>query len=328
MTHNRNILGFVMHNCPDLDCAAAYAVALAAGMPGASTAKLTFSGSSTVFDGETGEAITAEELFEEKGLLCADMGGGAADHHAAGTDNKGCAASLIAEMAGVHNHPLFEKVLHYVERNDLKAGNGCWEIPGLMTALNKLLPKKPELVVRIGALLLMAKLNEQALFLKAEESVLDKGIWEDLYVLRRKFRLFVIVSDESEVHKVALRKGASVIIVLRSDGHVQIFTQKLCGFTLRPVAAELRIVEAQLQGLKLASELDSLGAIPEIPEWYLPFGMKGGERFETGVLLNGSSKITDSPVTQIDFDRIVGIVKENIMFLDFYQNWKKRNNRR
>jgi len=141
--------------------------------------------------------------------------------------------------------------------------------------------------------------NDQILFIEAEKLFKEA---EKISLYNDKF-MVIAETDNNQFLKVALREGATLIVVKNSKGHVQIFTQKKDEINVANIAAAIRFEEAELSGNKDLINFETLrrdGTSEIAKNWHL---FKQG-----GMLLNGSSTTPDQKPTALSLELIVDIV--------------------
>lgn len=274
-------------------------------LPGSSTAKVLFWGNG----GSTPDGRPAE-IWEKEGVLLLGIGGGRFDEHPSGASNgrkEGeCTTTLVAKALGIEDNPVFKKILRYVLTEDTKGGDSPFGLAALVKLLHDQLPEEPERVMDWTMTALDAKLNEQEQF-----NAFPEEEWRRIATLEeisgprdRKYKLAVVLSDNPQAAKFArsLRGGrADIVVVKRSTGHVQIFTNNGKGFriSLRDVAQSLRIMEQEAKGERRNVDFVKLGAEGKLEgaeEWF--YHLQGQ------MLLNGSLTATDVPPTKLSLDEI------------------------
>ena len=110
-------------------------------------------------------------------------------------------------------------------------------------------------------------------------------------------------TDSSQFMKVALKEGASVIIMRNARRQVQIFTQKRHKVNIGDIAAAIRCEEIRVRGNRVLINPEKLredGIIEDVPNWFL--------YMEGRMLLNGSLTTPDQEPTKIELEKIVKIV--------------------
>jgi hypothetical protein len=121
--------------------------------------------------------------------------------------------------------------------------------------------------------------------------------------------LIAAQTDNAELQKAALYKGASIMAIENSKGQIQIFTQKRDGVNLAEIAAEIRLEELKIRSREEnkhpSIEIDNLyddGTIEEVPNWHL--------FLQGGMFLNGSHTAPDQIPTVLSLDRIIELIVE------------------
>ncbi len=108
-----------------------------------------------------------------------------------------------------------------------------------------------------------------------------------------------------QFQKVALKNGATIIVLKNKKGQVQIFTQKTDNVNIEDIAAALRFEEKSHDGTKEVlnfAELRKDGISSFAPNWYL---FKKG-----GMLLNGSSTTPNQKPTALESSLIIDIIQK------------------
>jgi 2'-5' RNA ligase len=268
----------------------------------------------TIPEGETPESLS------EKGYFLIDIGGGKFDHH---FKNK-TASQLVAEDLGITDDPALTKLLTLAERAD-KYGLGtistdpidkAFGLAGLISSLNKTLPKDPEKVFDLISPLIDAHYLEEKRRYKELPEEFEKKLKEkkaEIFFVKQKGKKLKIVAIESDNPSIvgwlrsSIGERADVVLQGASSGHTNIITRPLKRVDLRFVAAFLRQEEINVQNreIKLPPlELIKPGRIPEIPEWYYDLA--------TNSILNGGINPKGTPPTSIPFERIKEILKEGL----------------
>jgi hypothetical protein len=119
-------------------------------------------------------------------------------------------------------------------------------------------------------------------------------------ILANEILLVSSETDNPQFHRAALGNGADIVIVKRSNGHVQIFTRKSKkGINLEDIVVAIRAEEADINGDQFPN-LDDLRKNEAFGVWYY---FKAG-----GMFMNGSSTAKAQKPTRINFREIVRII--------------------
>ena len=116
-----------------------------------------------------------------------------------------------------------------------------------------------------------------------------------------KFLVFTR-TDNGQFMKVALKEGATIIIIENTREQVQMFTQKGHRVNVKEIAGAIRCEEARANNNHLligSDELQKDGVISDAPIWFL--SIRGG------MLLNGSKTTPGQEPTKLGLEKIVEI---------------------
>ncbi|MEW6407582.1 MAG: hypothetical protein AB1465_02730 [Patescibacteria group bacterium] len=230
------------------------------------------------------------EIFEQKGVLCLDLGGGRFDHHKqARVLERFSASDLVARDLGIQTDPSLEKILTYARRDDLE-GKGtiskdtidrAFGLSALIANLNRHYLGHPEKVLETVAPLLLAHLKEEQKRAfeypeeyrkKWDEGKIDAFVVEQV---GRQIRCILIESDV--VGMVGFLRAhpeikADVVAQRLGSGHINIITRQERHLDLREVAAVIRVEELKAKKFPFDrvnwKGLYNKGKMKEIPEWY------------------------------------------------------------
>lgn len=322
MSRLRRINGVAMHKAPDADVIGSYTLGLKYGrqiLPGFDRAPVLFWGA----NGDP-EGRSWQELWEKRGIICLDTGGGPFDHHT--QDGKiifppnACSTTLMADFLDVQNLPELARTLKYILMDDTQGITDPWSFARLIADVAK--KNSDSDTLRVGQCLIEARIAVDEDRVDCEQDT-SKGAKIEVPVegYHWPIKIMSLTSDNTEIHKVAMDKGSHMVIVQRRSGHVQIFTARKLRLGLRKVVAKLRKTEVEVQGIEVSGALDyeAFGDLYEIPEWHFPSGDQDGKPCEVGMILNGSSKVTDKPPTQIPLRRIAEITAQHLFKLESNQ---------
>jgi hypothetical protein len=123
----------------------------------------------------------------------------------------------------------------------------------------------------------------------------------------RILKMAVIESDDPYVVNYARSEAGGkmdVIVIKRTSGNVQLFTNKFVVKTLDDVARILRYREQECFGNLAVKDWDELALDGKMRQWDRWFYLRNGK-----MLLNGSLTATEVKPTKIDFNEIVKIVE-------------------
>ncbi|MEK7665207.1 MAG: hypothetical protein AAB361_03670 [Patescibacteria group bacterium] len=269
--------------------------------PGISETKITFAGAG----GEDLEGFSSDE-FESEGVVLVGIGGGKFDEHP-GVKTFGkpdeCASTLVAKELGIESEPALEKILNFVKKSDLKAGNQPFDLSNLVKSMHHAHPNDPAKVINWVMLALDSKYQEQVHFIKTKSELANKSVTEEIQGPGRKIKMVSGISDSEQFNNVCRNKGAAIVIQRRSSGNTQIYTSNREGLVLYDVAQMLRIEEQDAKGKVITTDwrvLASEGKVEGAEEWY--FQVTGQ------MLLNGSLSCPNTP-TNLNLEKIRDIVK-------------------
>lgn len=302
----------VVHGKPHLDEIAAIWLLRMFGeekFPGISTATVVFWGNG----GETPDGRTAED-YEREGTLLIGVGGGRFDEHPAVNSKRKqdeSATTLVAKAIGVDGEPALKKIFEYVTDEDLNGSSRPFDLAHLVKLLHKQYPDNPEKAMEWATAALEAKYREQMQFWAAKEEYGRIAQVEEVPGPEGKsLRVASIVSDNVQMSEFARSNhggNAAIVILKRSSGNVQIFTNKRFKLDLCDVVRMIRLAEQRAKGLILTSdwrELMAEGKVAGAEEWF--YHLTGQ------MLLNGSLTATDVPPSQIALEDIRRIVSVGI----------------
>lgn len=230
------------------------------------------------------------EIYEQKGVLCLDLGGGRFDHHRqARVLERFSVSDLVARDLKIQNDPSLEKILTYARRDDLE-GKGiiskdtidrAFGLSALVANLNRHYLGYPEKVLETVAPLLLAHLKEEQKRAfeypeeyrrKWDEGKIDAFVVEQV---GRQIRCILIESDV--IGMVGFLRAhpeirADVVAQRFGSGHINIITRQERHLDLREVAAVIRVEELKAKKFPFDrvnwKELYNKGKMKEVPEWY------------------------------------------------------------
>lgn len=292
----KKITKVILPNKPHLDPIAAYYLLIYYGgdkFSGIREAKVSLWAS--------GENPTEEQKkeWEEKGVLCIDIGEGQFDHH--GSDKS---VSLVtAEILKIQGNLELRQLLEYVQEDD-KSGlhNRYGELPYIIKQMN-------QQNIEIGKIIYFVFSAINAL--KSWDNDLGDEFEKNSKIVKikrykKKLNIALIHSDSLNISKFALqKKRMALVIQQRSAGHILIFTNKVFRIDLRDIIAAIRIKELKLLGKDVSDienkiSLSREGKFAGVENWYYHKSLNA--------ILNGSDAFSKTKPTKISFDDIVKIV--------------------
>lgn len=261
-----------------------------------------------------------ENSLNRKGYFLIDIGGGRLDHHF----KKKTASQLVAEDLNLVEDPALAKLLTFAERAD-KYGLGtistdqidkAFGLAGLISSLNKTLPKEPQKVFDLISPLIHAHYLEERKRYKELPEEFEQKLKEkkaEIFFVKQKDKKLKVVAIESDNPSIvgwlrsSIGERADVVLQKASSGHTNIITRPLKKVDLRFLVAFLRQEEINVQNREIELpplELIKPGRISEIPEWYYDLA--------TNSILNGGINPKGTPPTSIPFERIKEMLKEGL----------------
>ncbi len=309
----------VTHHRPHLDEIVAIFLLLFYGdktFPGIRTAKFIFwDAGSAPPDGRT----AAE--WEEKGYLCIGVGHGRFDEHPTPDRPRledECAASLVAKAIKCTKRPDLRDLIAYATENDTqgnvqKAGAPGKPSPFMLASIvgwmNSAHPDNPEKVIRETLALLRGYVKQASDYHYKGPKVFETARVTPLNDAA-KATLAVIKTDNEQAWRFGwTQRGGrhAVILCQRSNGQMQIFTNRQFNFNLDQLVIDLRLAELTTRGPVEAPPSDVLkreGTMPLVPEWH--YFLQGS------MIFNGSLTAPNTPVTSLPVDKIVELIIKNL----------------
>lgn len=286
--------------------------------PGVSTAKVEYwSG------GSQSPNLRSSEKCEQDGILLIGIGGGRFDEHPTvnGKRKEGeCEATLVAKELGLEDDPVLKQVLHPILKfalaNDTKGAAHPFDLASLTQLLHRQYPNEPERVMEWVLMGLEAKYQAQMQFFTAAQEEFEQAaeIEEVPGPNGHKLTVVTIASDNESAHSFARSDfggRATIVILKKSSGNVQIFTNKKhrmrYRLTLVDVAKMIRLAEQRAKGKVLTADWNVLASgevVEGAEEWYFHEKMQA--------LLNGSLSHPETPPTKLSLEKIREIVRIGI----------------
>ena len=303
-----NIHTIATHEKPHLDEIAAIWLLRKFGekrFPGISTAGVAYWDSGGTPDGRAADA------YEKEGILPVGVGGGSLDEHPAeGRERREgeCAATLTADLLGIRDDPVLEKILKFVLMSDTKGAGNSFDLAYLVKAFHRQYPEDSKRVMEWVLLALEVKYNEQVEFLSSAREEFQKAEVEEVPGPNgQTLKMATVRSDSELVGKFARSERgcrAAVVIQRLSRGNTQIYTNKLFRVLLYDVAQMIRLAEQEAKGEVVTTDwrlLASEGKVKGAEEWYFH---SAGQ-----FLLNGSLTTRNVPPTRLSLESIQEIVR-------------------
>lgn len=177
----------------------------------------------------------------------------------------------------------------------------------IMTASKEIEGK--EKAEKFGKILLDFLYRDFEKFEAAKKEVLERA-----QILKLgKYTIVAGISDNPKFNPAArLLANADIIIQRNSDGHCQIYfnckkLKKDAEKLARKIVKLLRTLEAMKSGKKINKNLEEIGKLEEIPEWYFFMTPEG-----CPAIFNGSLTAPLVPITKISLNEIIEIVKASL----------------
>lgn len=269
------------------------------------------------------EGKTAEQV-EADGCLAVDLGG-MFDHHKANEKagkRDDCVSGLIARYLGVENDVTLKKMLAWAKRDDLQ-GKGtmstdtldrAFGLSGVIMNANREYASDPkralDLIVQILDLHAKEERRRQV-ELPQELDSLEKAGKVDWFNLRQgsaDLKAAYIQTDNIAMAGfLRAAKKMDLIIQQRTSGHANVITQQIRSIDLRPLAAVLRMAEADKKGLRLKIDEDLLmaaGRMEGVDEWYYDDAANS--------IQNGGINPGDIQPTRLSRPELIALVKDAI----------------
>ena len=265
------------------------------------------------------EGQSSEQLLAE-GYVLIDLGSGPFDHHQ--KKERITVSELVAQYLEAADDPSLAKLLEYARRDDFY-GKGTVSpdpidralgLSGLISALNKSLPKDPGKIIELVMPLLIAHHNEERKrfeeFPRELEGKRAENKVVEFTVKQRVKKLKIIMLESNNVGMPGFLRSQiggryDVVVQKNQLGYVNILTRPAKRIDLRSLAALIRLREADKNGLKISEDPESLMAkrrINEVPNWYYDTA--------TNSILNGSTvSSVDIAPTKIDWLELRKIIE-------------------
>ncbi|MEK7556778.1 MAG: hypothetical protein AAB538_02260 [Patescibacteria group bacterium] len=278
------------------------------GFPGVSEAKI------VLWRNDNGrKQEKTPEAYEAEGVILIGVGGGRFDEHPTPTHSRKedeCAATLVAEALGIRNDIGLRPILNFALKNDLKGAGHPFDIAHILKLLYNTAGSSQAIAWVFDAL--GAKHAAQTKFFDEAWGEFHKSAQIDEVPghYGHVWRVASIESDSDEVANFARSQygaRASVVIVRRTSGNVQILVDQKAEVPVLEYARAIRHTEQLLKGDLVTTDfraLEAEGAVPGTEEWFL--------HYKLGALMNGSLSLPDVPPTRIPFAVIRELVVKAI----------------
>ncbi|MDD2785904.1 MAG: hypothetical protein PHS79_03355 [Patescibacteria group bacterium] len=269
------------------------------------------------------EDKTAQQL-ESEGFLTIDLGG-IFDHHISNVESgkrEECAASLIAQHLGVENDLTLKKLLTWAKRDDLQ-GKGtmsadpldrAFGLSGIIMNANREYANDPQKSLDLITHIIDLHVHEERrrqIELPMEFEKLEQEGKVEVFSLRQGGAeleaMFVETDNVAMAGFLRAAKKIDLIIQRRTSGHTNIVTQQARSIDLRPLAAVLRLSEAEKKNIELdvdEATLMSSGRIKDIDEWYYDDAANS--------IQNGGVNPEGVKPTKLSRDEVVALVRDAI----------------
>jgi hypothetical protein len=267
--------------------------------PGIDTAEIIFY--------ESGEDPSEEERarLEGEGVLMIDVGGGLFDHHQSQGNIKETSASLAATYLGVENNPELNALLSYVREDDLEGlHNRFGDLAYLLKCMHKQNMSSTEVVQTALQVLHLFQTSQLDWHQNVHQEYEAKCKIIRVKHFKRKMKVGIIESDNIQVANYGITAdNLSVVIQLRSTGHVMILTNKLHRIDLREIIGAIRKRELELRGYTEPIDPKRLqfeGKNSQLPMWFYHRSLNS--------FLNGSDALSKTEATKVPFEEIIQFV--------------------
>lgn len=253
---------------------------------------------------------TPEEYLNE-GILLVGIGGGMFDEHSTVEGERKedkCAATLIADYLGISDNPELEKILEFVQKNDLKGTGTMFDIASVSRRMYQFVASAEQVMKWVVVALETMYLDQLQFVQNAAKEYAKASVHTVRNSDGGEHKVVVIESDDPLVAKFAFSTGGgkmSVVVQRRSTGNVQIFSNKRQKPDMDKIARFIRVAAQKANGTTKTLKPEDLireGSVAGAEEWYY-FRTKG-----TCGLFNGNTSHPDVPPTTLPLEEIVRIV--------------------
>ncbi|MEK9181113.1 MAG: hypothetical protein AAB871_02680 [Patescibacteria group bacterium] len=265
------------------------------------------------------------DQLEQEGYILIDLGNSRFDHHRLGQENRKFSAShLVAQYLEIDDRPDLQKLLEFARRDDLE-GRGtlssdpidrAFGLSGLLTTLNKSFKDKPGQIVEAVLPFIEGHfIEENRRFeqLPAEYQALVKaGKVKEFSALQlgRQLKAVYVESDNPALAGYIRSRavGGDLVIQRAESGHVNFITRQAARLQLHKLARQIKLLEAQKNGLVLnvdsEAELEAPGRTEGLPQWYYDT--------RANTLQNGGVQPQGIPATKLSYSEIELAVKQGL----------------
>ena len=247
--------------------------------------------------------------FANQGVRCIGILGSPYDEHPSQEFGDGKAAGLsttmlVARDLGIENDPLYANLVKAVTRHDLGQGGGdAVEGLGQLVKLAHRNGRDSFEVIQMVFGHLDDIISKQERFLAARSQIEQDATFHNVGRNGRSYKVAVIWSENDEVAAASRSLGIDIMIQWHKSGHVQIYTNRKSGISLKQVAEAIRYHEMVARGRRQEAErvsteeLSRPGQIALVPNWCY---MMPGD-----CLLNSSETACDLEPTALSPDFVV-----------------------
>lgn len=244
-------------------------------------------------------------IMEAEGAIMIDVGGGIFDHHNKIETASETSASLVAAYLGVDKNPELTALLNYVREDDLEGlHNRYGDLAYLIKCLYKQNMTCEEVVRYALQIISFLQKGQMEWHYNVRKEYEEKCKHIKVKRFKRKLKIGIIESDNLQVANYGLTmENLSVMLQLRSTGHVMILTNKNHKIDLREIVAAIRKRELEFNSINHQIDCKRLqfeGKSAQIPNWFYHRSLNS--------FLNGSDALSKADPTKVPFKEIIRFV--------------------
>lgn len=299
----RTIQKIVTHEFPDMDCL--YSIYLLRKFGEKQydeirNAELIFVPAGTRYLGKKGK-----ELLEEE-IITLDLEGGYFDHHSpAGSDaEKRCTAFLVAKELGVAKDQNIQKMLKFIDKNDIKGigvqskepADHLIALPNLLKGLNLRYDRDYQKVYFLCEELFEAAYWHEIHWFQALDDI-KQG---HKFMINDQFKILSFKSESILSAKAGRYKQGSLCIIEGKNRSLNLISRRNKQWPqpdFTKVAKVIRLAEALRLGLSVNN--DDLGNVGTVVDWFLHDSLS--------FLSRGSFKKSDAPPSSLTLEEIFNL---------------------